>query len=527
MNERKNESCGSGKKSTVDQSKWLAEIVDGKPTSEWSFAQLVRDEKAIGQIAHDEYRLDTYPSQIEVITSEQMMDAYASVGLPIFYHHWSFGKHFIQTAKQYERGQMGLAYEIVINSNPCIAYLMEENTALMQKLVIAHACFGHNSFFKGNRLFRKWTDASAIVDYLIFARDFILKCEEEHGSENVEFMLDACHSLQEYGVDRYRHPPKLTPSEERARQKERADYLQTQVSDLWMHTIPKQQESRREADRFPKSPEENILYFIEKNSPVLEPWQREIVRITRKISQYFYPQRQTQVMNEGWATFWHYTLLNRLDELGMMPPGYMIEFLKSHTNVVAQPGFDSKYYSGINPYALGFNIYRDIRRMCENPTKEDKIWFPDIAGSPWLDTLHTAMEDFKDESFILQFLSPKVIRDMKLWGLLDDPNKNPKHFEVAAIHDEDGYREIRKMLAEEHDLGIVQPNIEVYDVNKQTRALTLRHTPYNEKVLDKKSLYEVLRNMYTTLWGFPVQVESITSFGNYVISQCPESNLKK
>jgi spore cortex formation protein SpoVR/YcgB (stage V sporulation) len=522
MNGKKNKPDEMIKKAPVDQSKWLAEIVDGKPTSEWSFEQLARDEKAIGQIARDEYRLDTYPSQIEVITSEQMMDAYASIGLPIFYHHWSFGKHFIQTSKQYERGQMGLAYEIVINSNPCIAYLMEENTALMQMLVIAHASFGHNSFFKGNRLFRKWTDAGAIVDYLIFARDYILKCEEQHGLENVEFLLDACHTLQDYGVDRYRRPPRLTPSEERSRQKERADYLQSQVNDLWSHTIPKQQENRREEDRFPRSPEENILYFIEKNSPVLEPWEREIVRITRKISQYFYPQRQTQIMNEGWATFWHYTLLNRLDELGMMPPGYMIEFLKSHTGVVAQPGFDSKYYSGINPYALGFNMYRDIRRICENPTKEDKIWFPDIAGSPWLDTLHTAMEDFKDESFILQFLSPKVIRDMKLWGLLDDPNKNPKHFEVAAIHDEDGYREIRKMLAEEHDLGVIQPNIEVYNVNKQTRALTLRHMPYNEKTLDKKALYEVLRSMYTTLWGFPVQLESVTKLGNYIVGQCPE-----
>jgi stage V sporulation protein R len=513
-------------KTPVDQKKWLAEIVDGKPTSEWSFPQLARVDKAIGEIAHDEFRLDTYPNQIEIITSEQMMDAYASIGLPIFYHHWSFGKHFEQTAKQYERGDMGLAYEIVINSNPCIAYLMEENTALMQMLVIAHASYGHNSFFKGNRLFKKWTDAGAIVDYLIFARDYILKCEEEHGFDEVEYLLDACHSLQDYGVDRYRHPPKLTPAEERSRQKERADYLQSQVSDLWDHVLPKTAESRREADRFPKNPEENILYFLEKNSPILQPWQREIVRITRKISQYFYPQRQTQVMNEGWASFWHYTLINRLDELGMMPPGYMFEFMKAHTNVTFQPDYDSKYYSGINVYALGFNIYRDIRRMCENPTKEDKIWFPDIAGSPWLDTLHTAMEDFKDESFILQFLSPKVIRDMKLFGILDDPIQNPKHLVVSAIHDEDGYREVRKMLAEERDLGIIQPNIEVYNVNKQNRELTLHHIPYNEKKLDEKMMYEVLRNLYTILWGFSVKVETVSPLGNYVFSQCPDPRKK-
>ncbi|MCX6739051.1 MAG: SpoVR family protein [Candidatus Parcubacteria bacterium] len=529
MSKRKNKDTAAkkGKKTVAADSKFLAEIIDGKPASEWSFGQLDKVEKEIGKIAQDEYRLDTYPNQIEVITSEQMLDAYASIGLPIFYHHWSFGKHFIQQHESYHRGEMGLAYEMVINSNPCIAYLMEENTALMQMLVIAHACYGHNSFFKGNRLFRKWTDAGSIVDYLIFARDYITKCEELYGVENVEFLLDACHSLQEYGVDRYRHPPKLTVSEERNHQSQRAAFLQSQVNDLWLHVLPKEEKDQKERKRFPKNPEENLLYFIEKNSPALQTWEREIVRITRKISQYFYPQRQTKVMNEGWATFWHYTLLNRLDEQGRMPPGYMLEFLKSHTAVVAQPGYDSPYFSGLNPYVLGFNIFRDIRRICEHPTEEDKKWFPEIAGAPWLPTVHTAMEDFKDESFILQFLSPKVIRDMKLWGLIDDPFKNPKHFEVAAIHDNEGYREIRKMLAEEHDMGILQPNIEVYDVNNRTRELILRHTPYNGKGLDKNSLYEVLRSVYTVLWGYPVRMESPNEKGEMkLISQCPDPYLK-
>ena len=100
-----------------------------------------------------------------------MMDAYASVGMPVDYRHWSFGKQFIRTEQSYRRGQMGLAYEIVINSNPCIAYLMEENTMTMQALVIAHAAYGHNSFFKGNYLFRQWTDADAIIDYLVYAQE--------------------------------------------------------------------------------------------------------------------------------------------------------------------------------------------------------------------------------------------------------------------------------------------------------------------------------------------------------------------
>jgi spore cortex formation protein SpoVR/YcgB (stage V sporulation) len=154
------------------------------------------------------YRLDTYPHQIEVITSEQMMDAYSSVGMPINYPHWSFGKKFIETERLYKHGQQGLAYEIVINSNPCIAYLMEENTITMQALVMAHACYGHNSFFKNNYLFRSWTDASSIVDYLIFARKYITDCEERYGVEEVEKLLDSCHALMNYGVDRYKRPQK-------------------------------------------------------------------------------------------------------------------------------------------------------------------------------------------------------------------------------------------------------------------------------------------------------------------------------
>ena len=100
----------------------------------------------------DDFELDTYSNQLEIISAEQMLDAYASVGMPIGYNHWSFGKHFIQNEQSYRRGRMGLAYEIVINSDPCIAYLMEENSMMMQALVMAHACFGHNSFFKGNYL---------------------------------------------------------------------------------------------------------------------------------------------------------------------------------------------------------------------------------------------------------------------------------------------------------------------------------------------------------------------------------------
>ena len=295
------------------------------------------------------------------------MDAYASVGMPVNYRHWSYGKEFIANERSYRRGQMGLAYEIVINSDPCISYLMEENTTAMQALVIAHAAYGHNSFFKGNYLFRLWTDASSIIDYLVYARNYIAECEEKYGMQQVEDMLDSCHALQNYGVDRYHRPSKLSLAEELARRNDRLAYAQTQVNDLW-RTLPRRPdraEDSAEVKRFPPEPQENILYFIEKNAPLLEPWQREVVRIVRKIAQYFYPQRQTQVMNEGWATFWHHALLNTLYDEGHLTDGVMIEWLKSHTNVIFQPPVGHPAYSGINPYALGFAMYTDLRRICE------------------------------------------------------------------------------------------------------------------------------------------------------------------
>ncbi|HEC19221.1 MAG TPA: SpoVR family protein [Gammaproteobacteria bacterium] len=484
-------------------------------TSEWTRELIQRYDSEIGRIATD-YGLDTYPNQIEIINSEQMMDAYSSVGMPLGYHHWSFGKQFLETEQRYKRGQMGLAYEIVINSNPCIAYLMEENSLPMQALVIAHACYGHNSFFKNNYLFKTWTNADAIIDYLLFAKQYVSDCERAHGIEEVEAVLDSCHALMNYGVDRYKHPPRLSAQEESGRQKEREEYLQTQVNHLWS-TIPGKAEEQdtEEQQRFPREPEENLLYFIEKNAPLMEPWKREIVRIVRKIAQYFYPQRQTQVMNEGWATFWHYTLLNTLYDEGYVTDGFMMEFLQSHTNVIAQPAFDSPYYSGINPYTLGFNMFKDLRRVCEEPTEEDKHWFPDFAGSDWRTTLDFAMRNFKDESFIRQFLSPRLIRELRLFSVLDDDQE--KELEISAIHDEQGYRHIRATLAKQYDLSMREPNIQVYNVDlRGDRSLTLQHVQQARRPLNKDT-NEVMRHL-ARLWGFNVQIITVDENNEVITS---------
>lgn len=487
---------------------------------DWSFDLLEEYEAEIDRVAKA-FKLDIYPNQIEVITAEQMMDAYASIGMPINYTHWSFGKKFIQTEQQYRRGQMGLAYEIVINSNPCISYLMEENTITMQALVMAHACYGHNSFFKGNYLFQTWTDASSIIDYLVFAKNYIAKCEQKYGDKEVESILDSCHALMNYGVDRYKRPQKISMQEEQNRQEQREAYMQSQVNELW-RTVPESKEDAKpKKQRFPSEPQENLLYFIEKNAPLLEPWQREIVRIVRKVSQYFYPQKQTQVMNEGWACFWHYHLLNTLYDEGKVTDRFMLEFLHSHTSVVAQPDYNSPYYSGINPYALGFNMFMDIKRICEAPTDEDKYYLPDIAGKDWLETAHFAMHNFKDESFISQFLSPKLMRDFKFFAVEDDAIKT--YVSVSAIHDEQGYAQIREKLSAQYNLSNLEPNIQVHNVDVMgDRSLTLRYIPQNGIPLaDSKE--EVMKHLHR-LWKFDVNLEQKDENGNVqVIASCRKS----
>ncbi len=503
-------------KNAAGEKKTTSPLSDGP---DWTFDLLGEYEQEIDRVAKF-YGLDTYPNQIEVITAEQMMDAYASVGMPINYTHWSFGKKFIQTDQNYRRGQMGLAYEIVINSDPCISYLMEENTITMQALVMAHACYGHNSFFKNNYLFRTWTDASSIVDYLVFAKKYISGCEEKYGISEVENILDSCHALMNYGVDRYKRPQKISMQEEKERQHDRESYLQSQVNELW-RTIPDHKlEAEPKEVHFPEEPQENILYFIEKKAPLLEPWQRELVRIVRKVSQYFYPQKQTQVMNEGWATFWHYTILNHLYDEGKVTDRFIMEFLHSHTNVVMQPEYNSPYYSGINPYALGFNMFVDIKRICQEPTEEDKEWFPDIAGSDWLETLHFAMKNFKDESFISQFLSPKLMRDFRLFAIEDDEKFS--YLKVSAIHDEQGYQQIREKLSSQYNLSNLEPNIQVYNVDvRGDRSLTLRYIPQHDIPLSENSA-EVLKHLHR-LWGFPVKLEVQPENNEppYILATCP------
>ena len=485
--------------------------------ADWDFETIRRIYDAVEHIAIGELGLNVYPNQIEVITAEQMLDAYSSVGMPLFYKHWSFGKHFAQHQAIYRKGLRGLAYEIVINSSPCISYIMEENTATMQALVIAHAAFGHNHFFKNNSLVRIWTDAEGILPYLEFAKNYIASCEERYGQAAVERLLDAAHALRNHGVHRY--PRKKAPDLASEERRERERFLQAErtYNDLW-RTVPTKggnnkaalDEERRRA--LLELPQENILYFIERTAPRLQPWQREILRIVRLTVQYFYPQGQTKVMNEGCATYCHYRIMQRLHERGEISDGAYFEFLRAHTNVVCQPDFDDPQFGGLNPYALGFAMMEDIERICTEPTDEDREWFPEIARSgDAMATLRDIWADYRDESFIAQFLSPKLIRQWRLFHLVD--LEEEPCLKVAAIHNERAYRRIRRALARQHDVGWLDPDIQIVDVDLAgDRRLVLHHSVLNGMLLDENDLSAVLRHL-ADLWGYDVVLKEVEAGG--------------
>ena len=383
---------------------------------------------AIEEIALDELGLDIYPNQIEMISAEQMLDAYSSVGMPLMYAHWSFGKRFVRDEALYRKGYQALAYEIVINSNPCISYCMEENT--------------HGDADAGDRprgvrpqpllqeqlsvpAMDRCRPASSTTSNSPSAMS--RSARSATASTAVEQVLDAAHALMDQGVFRYR---RAGPSEARANtsgaRRERAEYEERDYSDLWRTRArrpPRRADlrasGRAQAPAAAAGGEPAV--FPREEPPGAASWQRELLRIVRNVAQYFYPQRQTKLMNEGCATFVHYHIVNRLYDKGLITEGALLEILHSHSNVVIQLDFDDPHYGGINPYALGFAMMQDIQRICVAPTDEDREWFPDIAGrEDWRGALRDVWANYRDESrSCVNSSRPQLIRKFKLFRCSD------------------------------------------------------------------------------------------------------------
>ena len=481
----------------------------------------------MGEIALGEMGLDIYPNQIEVITAEQMLDSYSSIGMPLMYRHWSFGKRFARDEAYYKRGMRSLAYELVINSDPCINYIMEENSMTMQALVLAHAAYGHNHFFKNNYQFQLWTQPDHIIDYLAFAKTLrgrvrgaarpgggrerarCRPCADEPGREPRPAPASAQRRQARAGARR-------APAGARGGDLRR--HLPHAARDHEARTTAESAESQSEQRRI-GLPEENLLYFLEKNAPKLEDWQRELLRIVRLLSQYFYPQRQTKMMNEGCATFVHYEIMNRLYERGQLTDGTMLEFLHSHSSVIFQPTFNDRRFCGLNPYALGFAMMNDIRRIC------DRADAPRTAsGSPTSPAAATgwgpcaqAWADFRDESFVLQYLSPKLIRDFRLFAVNDDAKEAA--MEVKAIHDEQGYKDVRRRLARHYDVAAQDPDLQVTDADLSgSRRLVLTHRVRNGVLLDKTEAERTLQYL-AQLWGYRVKLVEQDVEGGRVLKE--------
>ncbi|MBI1326152.1 MAG: SpoVR family protein [Alphaproteobacteria bacterium] len=478
-------------------------------------------EAVIGIIAKKKYDLDTYPNVMKLISAEYMIDAYTNVGMPKNYTHWSFGLDHARNEAQYRKGQMGLAYEIVINTNPCEVYNMDTNSRLMMLLVTAHAGFGHNTFFKNNHLFTEHTDAEEINPLLERLKRFVKECEEKYGIQEVEDVLSACHALESHAVNRYSRPRAKSPKEIREQIEERRKFLEQNYDHLLEVTTRK---AASASDDFKEASEvdirierdENLLRFIADYSPKYhnanevasrrgkpgEPWQTQLMRMIADKSQYFYPQIQTKVMNEGCASFWHYRLLGDMYDMDLIDDGMYMEFITSHSGVLTQRDFDSKYYSGFNPYKLGFEIFMDIERVCNNPTDEDKEWFgkaqwfQDVqAGkADWLSVMKDIVVEYRDETFVSQFLSPKVIREMSLFVVHDDEMDD--EMVVTAIHNRAGYEKVRDALADHYNLANRTPQIEVVDYDySRNRALYLEHTVHRGRELD-----DDINNVLQQVW---------------------------
>ncbi|MEM6691208.1 MAG: SpoVR family protein, partial [Planctomycetota bacterium] len=375
-----------------------------------------------------------------------------------------------------------------------------------------------NHFFKNNYLFKQWTRADRVLDDFNYAKSYITHCEEKFGYRRVEQLLDSAHALMSHAVDRYA-PIHRDRKSQRQKAEDRARYEEQHFNDLW-RTVPTT--SDRDSADDPKVPKlnlvlpaDNVLKFVALHSPRLEPWQREILKIVCRNAQYFYPQRQTKVMNEGCATFVHYTIMNRMYDLGLIDEGSMLEFLRSHSSVIQQAGFDHRAFHGFNPYALGFAMMRDIERICVDPDDEDHHWFPDIAGcgEAWA-VLRNAWAEYRDESFILQFLSPRLIREMHLFAV-SDRGEMP-FLRVNAIHDEVGYRDIRSQLASMYDLSNQTPQIEVRGADLEgNRRLLLVHRGRDGKRLNSETAGRVLNHL-AFLWGYGVRLDEEDSEGRFL-----------
>ena len=413
-----------------------------------------------------ELGLNFYPQEFEIIGFNEMLGYEAYVGMPSRYPHWSFGKSYEKNKTLYSFDLTGLPYEMVINSNPCLAYLMRENTLPLQILTMAHV-YGHNDFFKNNRLFKEGTRAKLALEMFKLDGEIIREYINAPGIgyEKVERILDAAHAIR-YNIGRVIGRKEMTDEEIR---KNRIDDYKKAIENKSILDMDMVIEEPI-LDKIPLEPYDDVVGFIIKYGK-LEEWEKDIVRIVKRETEYFMPQIETKTMNEGWASYWHYNILKSLD----LPEGLHFEFLKRHNDVVAP------ILGGLNPYYVGFKMFEDIERRYG----KDKIF--EVR----------AME--RDASFIRRYLTQELCEELNLFQY----GKKSFDYVIEEVSDEGGWKEIRDNLAFTAGLGSI-PYIRVIDLNTRDLTLTLEHV-YDGRELEATYAKETLKYVQQ-LWGYKVRL---------------------
>lgn len=438
---------------------------------EWSIDQLHDFWYEIDKIGKEEFNLDYDTPQIEIVSSEQMAEAIATIGSPCFYDHWSIGKEVTRLLSEKKRGRGGHVLELIINSKPPVMYIDENNTLIEQGLVLAHAGLGHATVFKNNYLFKKYTSPGSILDYMAYAKDHIRQMESRMGEWEVGNLIDIIKLFAHYGISyRDKKSKKELARRKNATKEELLNLQSNSVLDKeYREDLKRQLRWGGSRDKY-NLPEENLLYFIEKHSS-LDADRRELVRILRKIEEYFYPQRLTKYIHEGFSSFIQYRVFNRLLEKNIIDEGGYLQFLRSHCSVC----FQHSSMPNLNPYAIGVDMFNDLYRMSMEPTKKDLFEYPEICNTDWRESIVNILKNYSDVDFFNRYLTYNVIKKHNLF-IID----NNEADDFVTIHKtENSEDDIRQIVSNQLNLNTYIPNLEVSEVVQGASAVYL--TAYLKK----------------------------------------------
>ncbi|MEG7965420.1 stage V sporulation protein SpoVR [Bacillus cereus group sp. Sample30] len=439
------------------------------------------------------FGLDFYPMRYEICPAE-IIYTFGAYGMPTRFSHWSFGKQFFRMKLQYDLG-LSKIYELVINSDPCYAFLLDTNSLIQNKLIVAHV-LAHCDFFKNNIRFSN--TKRDMVESMSATAERVKAYEHKYGKEEVETFLDAVLAIQEH-IDPSLMRPKLAWSIDDLEEEEVEKKKSSQYDDLWnLDDRNKKQERSnvRKKKKIPPQPEKDLLLFIEEYSRELEDWQRDILTMMREEMLYFWPQLETKIMNEGWASFWHQRILREMD----LTSDEAIEFAKLNAGVV-QPSKTS-----INPYYLGIKMFEDIEERYNNPTEEMKR--RGVKPGSGRDKIFEVREIEWDVSFLRNYLNKDLVmrEDMYLF------QRQGKEYKVIDKE----WEHVRDQLVNMRTNGGF-PYLVVEDGDYlKNGELYIKHS-YEGIELDLKYLEKVLPYLHQ-LWGRTVHMESIVESKGVVFS---------